>query len=284
MGNPRLAFGLTVLGALIVCAALAPALAPHDPLDQDLMAQYLPPAWSDGGSADHAFGTDALGRDVLSRLIHGARPAVAVALLGALFSAAIGIFLGLYSGFYGGWADALISRTVETFMSFPPVLLAIVLVAVIGAGLHAVILAIVVIDWTRFCRVVRSEVLVLREQDFVAAAVTVGKSRRRILFDEIVPNVAPLMLVLFALEMGIAIVVEAILSFVGFSSSNIATWGGMIAEGREYIRQAWWAMTLPLRSMFATRAAPAPLPGFSPKLSSCRPTRPSLPCTASLTA
>ena len=246
MGNPRLAFGLTVLGALIVCAALAPALAPHDPLDQDLMAQYLPPAWSDGGSADHAFGTDALGRDVLSRLIHGARPAVAVALLGSLFSAAIGIFLGLYSGFYGGWADALISRTVETFMSFPPVLLAIVLVAVIGAGLHAVILAIVVIDWTRFCRVVRSEVLVLREQDFVAAAVTVGKSRRRILFDEIVPNVAPLMLVLFALEMGIAIVVEAILSFVGFSSSNIATWGGMIAEGREYVHQAWWAMTLPI--------------------------------------
>lgn len=246
MSNPRLAFGLAVAAALLLCAAFAPALAPHDPLDQDLLAQYLPPVWSAGGSAEHVLGTDALGRDVLSRLVHGARPAVAVALLGALFSAAVGVLLGLYAGFHGGWVDSLISRTVETFMSFPPVLLSIVLVAVIGAGLHAVIVAIVVIDWTRFCRVVRSEVLVLREQDFVAAAVAAGKTRRRILLEEIAPNVAPLMLVLFALEMGIAIVVEAILSFVGFSSSNIATWGGMIADGREYLRQAWWAMTLPI--------------------------------------
>jgi len=221
-------------------------LSPWDPLDQDLMGQYLPPFWIDKANSDYLMGTDALGRDVLSRLIYGAQPALIVALLGASFSALIGIFLGLVAGFYGGWIDSLISRTVEIFMSFPPVLLAIVLVAVIGNGLHAVIIAIVIIDWTRFCRVVRSEVLVLRELDFVSAARTIGKSRRQILFGEILPNVAPLMLVLFALEMGIAITVEAILSFVGFSSSNIATWGGMIAEGREYLHQAWWVMTLPI--------------------------------------
>ncbi len=246
MDNPRLGFGLAVLAALVLAALLAPALAPRDPLEQELLAQYLPPFWSAAAEAGHPLGTDSLGRDVLSRLLHGARPAVVVATLGAFFAAAIGISLGLFAGFYGGWVDALISRTVEVFMSFPPVLLAIILVAVIGAGLHAVVIAIVVIDWTRFCRVVRAEVLVVREQDFVLAAVTTGKTRPRILFGEVLPNVAPLMLVLFALEMGIAVVVEAILSFVGFSSSNVATWGGMIAEGREYLHQAWWVMVFPV--------------------------------------
>ncbi|MEE2999785.1 MAG: ABC transporter permease [Pseudomonadota bacterium] len=244
--NSRLVIGLGVLCLLLFAAIFASVLSPWDPLDQDLMGQYLPPFWIDKANSDYLMGTDALGRDVLSRLIYGAQPALIVALLGASFSALIGIFLGLVAGFYGGWIDSLISRTVEIFMSFPPVLLAIVLVAVIGNGLHAVIIAIVIIDWTRFCRVVRSEVLVLRELDFVSAARTIGKSRRQILFGEILPNVAPLMLVLFALEMGIAITVEAILSFVGFSSSNIATWGGMIAEGREYLHQAWWVMTLPI--------------------------------------
>ena len=250
--NPRLVFGLAVIATLVFSALFAPALAPRDPLDQELMAQYLPPFWSASADAGYLLGTDSLGRDVLSRLIHGARPAVIVAAFGAFFAAAIGICLGLFSGFYGGWVDALISRTVEIFMSFPPVLLAIILVAVIGSGLHAVVIAIVVIDWTRFCRVVRAEILVLREQDFIASAVAAGKSRRRILLGEILPNVAPLMLVLFALEMGIAIVVEAILSFVGFSSSNIATWGGMIAEGREYLHQAWWVMALPIACLIVS--------------------------------
>ncbi len=244
--NLRLGAGLAVVAVLVVCALFAPALSPRDPLDQELLAQYLPPLWSDAANPDHPLGTDSLGRDVLSRLIHGARPAVIVAVLAAAFAALIGIVLGLVAGFYGGWADAAISRTVETFMSFPPVLLSIVLVAVIGSGLHAVVIAIIVIDWTRFCRVVRAEVMVLRERDFVAAAIATGKRRRRILLGEILPNVAPVMLVLLALEMGIAIVVEAILSFVGFSSSNVATWGGMIADGRGYLHQAWWVMTFPI--------------------------------------
>ncbi len=244
--NVRLILGLAVLSILLVCAVAAPVLSPRDPLDQDLLAQYIPPFWSASSDEAYLLGTDSLGRDVLSRLLHGARPAMIVAVLGAFFSAVIGIALGLLAGFFGGWVDAVISRTVETFMSFPPVLLSIVLVAVIGSGLHAVVIAIIVIDWTRFCRVVRAEVQVLREQDFITSAVVIGKGRRWILFSEIVPNIAPLMLVLFTLEMGIAVVVEAILSFVGFSSSNVATWGGMIAEGRDYLHQAWWVMTLPI--------------------------------------
>ena len=242
----RLVLGCAVVVALCIAALFAPLLAPWDPLEQDLLNQYLPPFWSDKADAAYPLGTDSLGRDVLSRLIYGAQPALIVALLGALFSALIGITLGLLAGYFGGWVDSAVSRLVEILMAFPPVLLAIVLVAVIGAGLHAVVIAIVVIDWTRFCRVVRSEVLVLREQDFVTSAVTIGLTRWRILLSEVLPNVAPLMLVLFTLEMGIAIIVEAILSFVGFSSSNIATWGGMIADGRGYIHQAWWVMTLPI--------------------------------------
>ena len=244
--NVRLIFGLIIAGLLLFCAIFAPALAPMDPLDQELMAQYLPPLWAEDSDSAYLLGTDSLGRDVLSRLVYGARPAIIVATLAAFLAAIIGTGLGLLAGYYGGWIDALVSRGVETFMSFPPVLLAIILVAVIGAGLHAVVIAIVVIDWTRFCRVVRGEVLVLREQDFIASAVNIGKTRRRILVSEILPNIAPLALVLLSIEMGIAIVVEAILSFVGFSSSNIATWGGMIAEGREYLHQAWWVMTLPI--------------------------------------
>jgi len=126
------------------------------------------------------------------------------------------------------------------------VLLSIVLAAVIGQGLYTVVVAIVVIDWTRFCRVVRAEVMVQREQDYVASALVVGLTPMRILIDEVLPNVAPLLLTLFTLEMGIAIVVEAILSFVGLSASGIPTWGGMIAEGRQYVNQAWWLLAFPM--------------------------------------
>jgi ABC-type dipeptide/oligopeptide/nickel transport system permease subunit len=155
--------------------------------------------------------------------------------------------------------DALISRMVEIWMAFPPVLLSIVLAAVLGAGLHTVVIAIVVIDWTRFCRVVRAEVLVQKSQDYVASAITIGLTPLHILRSEILPNVVPLFVTLLSLEMGIAIVVEAILSFAGLSVANdTATWGSMIQEGRQYVRQAWWLMALPMAciivSVLATNA------------------------------
>jgi peptide/nickel transport system permease protein len=153
----------------------------------------------------------------------------------------------MIAGFYGGKIDMLISCAVDIWMSFPAVLLSIVLVAVIGAGLHAVIIAIVIIDWTRFCRVMRAETMVQKERDYVSSATTIGLSRFRILFQEVLPNLLPLLIVLLTLEMGIAIVVETILSFVGLSvASDTPTWGNLIQEGRQYIHQAPWLLGLPV--------------------------------------
>jgi len=245
MRNPRVLFGALVLLALLVVAAGAPWLSTHDPLEQDLLNSFQRPGA--GGDQAHALGTDSLGRDILSRLIYGARPALIVAFVAAFFAGLLGTVLGLAAGYFGGRPDALVSRLVDIWMSFPSVLLCIVLAAVLGAGLHTVVIAIVVIDWTRFCRVVRAETMVQRSQDYVASAVTIGLGPMRILASEILPNVAPLLLTLFTLEMGIAIVVEAILSFVGLSvSSGMPTWGSLIQEGRLYVNQAWWLMAAPM--------------------------------------
>ncbi|MHA1566799.1 MAG: ABC transporter permease [Alphaproteobacteria bacterium] len=245
-GNGRVIFGGGVIGSLALVALAAPWLAPHDPLQQDLLDSLLPPAWA-GGDPRYLLGTDGLGRDILSRLIFGARVALTVAVIAASLAALLGTILGLMAGYFGRWVDAVISRMVDIWMAFPPVLLSIVLVAVIGAGLKAVIIAIVIVDWTRFCRVVRAEVLVQREQDYVTSAVTIGLSRWRILLGEILPNLIPVLLVLVTLEMGIAVIVEAILSFVGLSvSSDFPTWGGLIQEGRQYVHQSWWLMAMPV--------------------------------------
>ena len=245
--NPRVRFGGAVFALLVLTAMAAPLIAPHSPLEQDLLNSFLPPFWRSGANAAFPLGTDSLGRDILSRLIFGARIALTVAVVAAALAGLLGTLLGMLSGYYGGRLDTLISRLVDVWMSFPPVLLSVVLVAVIGAGLHAVIIAIVIVDWTRFCRIVRAEVLVQREQDYVAAAITLGLSRWHILVSEVLPNIVPTLLVLFSLEMGIAIIVEAILSFVGLSvASDAPTWGGLIQEGRLYINQAWWMMALPM--------------------------------------
>lgn len=245
--NGQLLFGLTVLAALLIAAIAAPWLSRHDPLEQDLMSSFLPPFWRGDYAGNFILGADSLGRDIWSRLLHGTRVALIVAFVAALLAGLLGTALGLAAGYFGGKVDAFISRLVEIWMSFPPVLLSIVLAAVVGPGLLTVIVAIVVIDWTRFCRIVRAETLAQRELDYVTSAVIIGLKPMRIIWSEILPNVAPLLLVLFSMEMGIAIVVEAILSFVGLSvASGEATWGGMISEGRQYVNQAWWLMALPM--------------------------------------
>jgi peptide/nickel transport system permease protein len=245
--------GAVVLGLLLACAVFARWAAPHDPLEQDLLAASLPPAWSAAGDPAHLFGTDSLGRDILSRLIHGARPAMIVALGGATLAALVGTVLGLWAGFYGGLVDTAISRLVDVWMSFPAVLLAIVLVAVIGTGLTSVVAAIAIIDWTRFCRVVRAETQLQAGLDYVTSSRTIGQSRAATLWREILPNVVPLLLTLFTLEMGVAVVVEAILSFVGLSvSSDAPTWGGLVQEGRLYVNQTPWLLGLPVAVIAAT--------------------------------
>ncbi len=234
-------------------AILAPLLAPHDPLEQDLMAATLPPFGFADADPTHLLGTDDLGRDVLSRLIFGARVALTVAVTAASAAALAGTLLGLLAGFFGGWVDTLVSRLVEIWMAFPAVLLSILIVAVLGPGEGSVIIAIAIIDWTRFARVVRADTMAQARADYVVAARTLGFGRGAILFREIFPNVLPGLVGLVALEMGIAVVVEAILSFVGLSvSSDTPTWGGMIASGRQTIYQSWWVFAAPLAAVFLT--------------------------------
>jgi peptide/nickel transport system permease protein len=251
--DARAVAGGIIVGLLFLTALFAPVLAPHDPLDQNLLATQLPPSFARGGDPAYFFGTDSLGRDILSRLIYAARIAVIVALVAASLACVIGSILGLAAGFYRGVIDQIVSRLIDVWMSFPPVLLSIVLAAAVGAGLGSVILAIVVVDWTRFARVVRGEVLLQRQLDYVAAARIVGLSPAQVLLKEVLPNVLPLLATLLTVEMGIAVIVEAILSFVGLSvSTDTPTWGGMIAEGRTLINQTPWLLALPIGCIIAT--------------------------------
>ena len=252
LASRRVVLGGGVLALFVLAAVFAPLFAPHDPVEQDLMLQYVPPFWDERAEPGYPFGTDNLGRDILSRLIHGARVALFVAVTAAAAAGLLGTLLGLLAGYVGGWVDTVISRLVDIWMAFPAVLLSIVLVAVMGTGLHSVIIAIAVIDWTRFCRVVRAETMMQKQQDYVASAVTIGLGRLRILREEILPNVLPLLIVLFTLEMGIAVIVEAILSYVNLSlASDFPTWGSMIADGRKYVNQAPWLMILPILCVIA---------------------------------
>ena len=241
------------LGLLAAAALLAPWIAPNDPLAQDLFGGRLPPFWAAGADPAFPLGTDSLGRCVASRILHGARVALFVALVAGTLTALIGATLGLLAGYLRGWVDVVISRLVDIWMAFPPVLFAILLIAVLGTGLTSIIIAIVVIDWTRFARVVRAEAMGQGAMDYVASARVAGMGRMRTLATEILPNVLPTIGVLLTLEMGIAVIVEAILSFVNLSiSTDAPTWGGMIAEGRLSIHQAWWVLVFPLIALFLT--------------------------------
>jgi ABC-type dipeptide/oligopeptide/nickel transport system permease subunit len=238
---------------LVLLAIFAPLIAPVDPLAQDLSNAETPPVGFSGAIPDFLLGTDDLGRDVLSRAIFGARIAVTVAFIAASLAAALGTLLGLLAGWYRRWIDNLVSRLVDVWMAFPAVLLSILLVAILGSGLDSVIAAIVVIDWTRFCRVVRTATMAQARMDYVTAARAIGFREGAILVREILPNVVPVLIALLTLEMGIAVIVEAILSFVGLSvSSDTPTWGGMIAQGRQIVHEAWWVMTVPLLMLCAT--------------------------------
>ena len=249
----RLGLSSAWLGLIIVAALLAPWIAPKDPLAQDLFLGRLPPIWVTGAEPGYYLGTDSLGRDVLSRILHGTRIALAVALVAGSITCVVGATLGLLAGYLRGWVDVVVSRFIDIWMAFPPVLFSILLIAVLGPGLFSIIVAIVVIDWTRFARVVRAEAMAQGAMDYVASAQVAGRGRIGIMLREIVPNVLPTIVVLLTLEMGIAVIVEAILSFVNLSiSTDDPTWGGMIAEGRTSVHQAWWVLVFPLVTLFLT--------------------------------
>lgn len=258
----RLAFGLVVIGALLLAAVFAEQLAPQDPTLDDLFLLNMPPAWLNADAASdfgvdnpwaYPLGTDSLGRDVASRLIYGARIAVIVGFSAACLAALFGLILGALAGFYGGWVDSVIRRVIDVWLAFPPVLLSIILIALLGTNLVSVIIVIAVIDWTRFARVVRADVLQQRRRDYIDAARITGGRDIMILIREVLPNILPLLVTLFFLEVGIAIIVETILSFVSLSvSSGAATWGDMIAEGRRILHEAWWVMAFPVAALVLT--------------------------------
>lgn len=241
------------LAVLALTALCAPLIAPKDPLIQDLFLGRMPPFWMAGAEPGYLLGTDSLGRDVLSRILYGSRLALIVALIAGSLTCLVGATLGLAAGYYRGWPDRIISRFVDIWMAFPPVLFAILLIAVLGPGLMSIIIAIVVIDWTRFARVIRAEAMSQGAMDYVASAQVAGRTRFGTMLTEILPNVLPTIVALLTLEMGIAVIVEAILSFVNLSiSTDSPTWGGMIAEGRTSVHQAWWVLVFPLVTLFLT--------------------------------
>jgi peptide/nickel transport system permease protein len=254
--SPRVLIALGMVAGVVFCAAFAGLIAPHDPAEQNLVSILAPPAWAPGGDTNFPLGTDSLGRDVLSRLIYGARTAMIVAFFASIGAMIIGSTLAHISGYFGGAVDWIIGRLVDVWMSFPPVILSLILMVGLGVGLDRVILAIVLVDWTRFCRVLRSEVLIVTRHDYVSAARLLGFTHWQTIVREVLPATLPLLITLVSLEMAIAVVVEAILSFVGLGvGPDQAAWGQMIADARQYIYQSPWNLLLPMLCIFFTVAA-----------------------------
>ena len=242
---------VTLLFALV--AIFAPLLAPDSPTAVDFTHRLLPPAWLHGGSAAHLLGTDSLGRDVLSRLLYGARISMLVGTAAVIGAGILGVGIGVISSYRGGWLDYLVQRIVELFQSFPFILLAIAVLAFLGSGVRNIVLILILTRWVQFCRVVRAEAMSQARMDYVENARIAGFSRIGIMLREVLPKVLPSIVALLSLEMGIAVIVEAILSFVNLSiSTDDPTWGGIIAEGRLSIHQAWWVLVFPLITLFLT--------------------------------
>ena len=244
----RLVPGLpvAVLVGLCLVALFAPLLAPYPPLQGSLGNKLLPPAWLAGGQWTHPLGTDLLGRDILSRVIYGARTSLAVAAAAVLVAGTLGTLIGLVSGYFGGAIDATLMRLTDVALSLPLILVALVVVAALGASFANVILIIVLLLWPRYARQVRGETLALTTRDFVALARIANCSHGRILRRHILPNVVPTLLVLVTLQAGYVVLLESTLSFLGAGiPPSTPAWGLMIAEGRTVIESAWWVVLWP---------------------------------------
>jgi ABC-type dipeptide/oligopeptide/nickel transport system permease subunit len=237
--------GVLILLAVVV-AAFAPELAPHEAIAFDLLHRLAPPAWETGGSWIHPLGTDPLGRDVLSRIIYGARTSLAIAGAAMLAAAALGIVLGLVSGYAGSWADALIMRLADIQLSFPYLLLAIAVMALLKPSLVNLILVLVLRSWVVYARLVRVVTRSAREREFVTAARALGGSGARIVFRHIAPNVVGPSIVVSSFQLAELIIVESSLSFLGLGvQPPTPSWGSMVSEGRAYISSAWWLSAFP---------------------------------------
>jgi len=242
----RAVFGLTVLLCIGGAAVLAPQIAPWDPARQMLLKRLRPPMWEARGLREHPLGTDHLGRDILSRILYGGRISLGVGLSAVTLSCLVGVTLGLLAGFHGGRTDAFIMRVVDVFLAIPYILLAMGVVFALGASLLNVILVMALTRWVQFARIVRADVLSIREREFVSGARARGNRSTRLLLRHVLPNALTPIIVVATLELAFMIIYESALSFLGLGAHPpTPTWGWMLSDGRNYVATAWWLATFP---------------------------------------
>ena len=254
LGQARIGIvGLGMVGFMVVMAFFAPWISPRDPLEQDLPSRLRPPFWEEKTDSNYKLGTDQVGRDMLSRLIHGSRISLSVGFLTMAFSSMVGIILGILAGYYRGFTDSLISNCVNIMMSFPYILLAISVMAATGPGYKNLILVLGLTGWPVYTRLVRAEVIELKSRDFVTAARALGGRDSGVILKHILPNLASSIIVLATFELARMIIRESFLSFLGLGiPPPLASWGGMLAEGRSYMLNLWWLAAIPGSAIFFT--------------------------------
>lgn len=238
--------GLIILVSFALCGILGPFISPYSPIKQDITQTLIPPIWHQEGASNHLLGTNALGQDVLSRIIYGARVSLIVSLSAVILSGSFGVIIGLLSGYLGRWVDSLLMRLTDIQMSIPFILLAIALIGALGPSMGNVIAVIAITNWVAYARVARAETLSLKEMDFILSARVSGSGVLRILGVHLLPNIINSCIVLATLDIGKVIIYEAGLSFLGVGvQPPTPSWGGMLADGRKYITLAYWLSTFP---------------------------------------
>lgn len=248
-----LAVGAAIVTLAVAAAVLAPLLAPHDPYLQAIPNRLIPPVWDPGGSWSHVLGTDPLGRDILSRIIYGARISISAGALAVLVAMSLGVLMGLVSGYYGGAADTVIGNLVNVMLAFPFLLLALAAIAVVGPSFGNMIVVLGLTGWPVYTRVVRAETLKFREREFVQAARALGVGSSRIIWGHVLPNLVNTIIVMASLEVARMIILESFLSFLGLGiQPPTPSWGGMLGEGRLYMLTHWWLATFPGAAIFLT--------------------------------
>ncbi|HEY7652390.1 MAG TPA: ABC transporter permease [Methylomirabilota bacterium] len=255
----RLKWGLAaaaIMALIVGSAVAAPWLAPFDPLSVNIRHRLVPPAWLEGGTPQHVLGTDQIGRDLLSRMIYGGRVSLIVGVSAVLVSASIGVLLGLSAGYFGGRADWIVMTLVNITLTFPFVLLALAVIAVLGPSLTNMIIVLGVAGWPIYARVIRAETLTLREREFVLAGRALGMSHGRIMFGQILPNLVSAIIVIATLQVAQVIILESFLSFLGLGiQPPTPAWGNMLGEGRVYMLNSWWIAAFPGLAIFVTTLA-----------------------------